>query len=152
MKSVFEDYSYKSLPGLTLKNIEVRRCTKCDEYEVLIPRIQKLDDSIARMLIDLSRPLRSTEIVFLRKYLGWSGTDFAKNMGVTPETVSRWEHGKNPMSEVADRLLRMCVVNETPIQDYHIEDLSIESVDATQKGSFEAAIKTDGWSVHPRAA
>ena len=37
------------------------------------------------------RRLAPEEIKFLRKSLGWAGVDFAKHMGATPETVSRWE-------------------------------------------------------------
>lgn len=39
---------------------------------------------------------------FLRKYLGWSGKDFAEHMGATPETVSRWENDKEFMGPEAD--------------------------------------------------
>jgi DNA-binding transcriptional regulator YiaG len=44
------------------------------------------------------------EVRFLRKSLGWSGSDFAKHMGVAEETVSRWENDAAPIGPQADRL------------------------------------------------
>jgi transcriptional regulator with XRE-family HTH domain len=61
---------------------------------------------------------------YLRKYLGWSGADFAAHMGATRETVSRWETGDAPIGPTADRLLRLMVVTKTPVDDYSLELLS----------------------------
>jgi hypothetical protein len=33
--------------------------------------------------------LTAAEVKFLRKYLGWSGADFARHMGVAPESTGR---------------------------------------------------------------
>ena len=58
---------------------------------------------------------------FLREYLGWSGAQFAKHMGVTRHQVSRWEHG-TALSTVADRLVRAFVLLKNPVDDYSIDD------------------------------
>lgn len=60
----------------------------------------------------------------MRKYLGWSGVDFATHIGVKPETVSRWENGREPIGPVADRLLRTLVLLGQPIRDYPPDDLA----------------------------
>ena len=39
-----------------------------------------------------------------------SGIELATHLGATPESVSRWEHGRTPMGVTADRLLRLMVV------------------------------------------
>jgi transcriptional regulator with XRE-family HTH domain len=51
-----------------------------------------------------------SEIRFLRRQLGLSGIDLATHLGATPESVSRWEHGRTPMGVTTDRLLRLMVV------------------------------------------
>jgi transcriptional regulator with XRE-family HTH domain len=61
---------------------------------------------------------------YLRKYLGWSGADFAKRMGVTPESVSRWENDREQMSAVADRLLRLMVATKAPVTAYPLDSLA----------------------------
>lgn len=120
-----EDYKYEAcgLSGITLLGIEVRRCKECEEYEVVIPRIQELHQLIATKLIRKQARLTADEIRFLRKHLGWSGTDFAEHIGVTPETVSRWEQGRIPMGAAAERLLRLAVAHLEPASDYSLDIL-----------------------------
>jgi transcriptional regulator with XRE-family HTH domain len=67
--------------------------------------------------------LAPIEIKFLRKYLGWSGADFAAHMGSKPETISRWENGKLAMNAAADRLLRTMVAMRAPVQSYSLDVL-----------------------------
>ena len=62
---------------------------KCGEHEVAIPRIEDLHRTIAQAVIAKRERLTPAEIRFLRKFLGWSGADFAAHVGTTPETVSR---------------------------------------------------------------
>lgn len=104
-----EDYKYPIEVPVVLKNVVVARCPECGEHEVSIPRIEDLQRAIARAVIDKPRRLAPAEIRFLRKHLDLTGADFARHMGTTPETVSRWESGSAPMGQVADRLLRTMV-------------------------------------------
>ena len=119
MKTKRENYRYDAvgLPGITLKDVAVSRCPKCGEYEVAIPRIEDLHRTIAHAVIEKRERLTPAEIRFLRKYLGWSGADFAAHVGATPETVSRWETGGTPMGVTADRLLRLMVASRQPVAD-----------------------------------
>jgi putative zinc finger/helix-turn-helix YgiT family protein len=116
-------YDDSGLPGITLVNVEVRRCRNCGEYEVVIPRIESLHRLIALALTRKPARLAPTEIRFLRKYLGWSGTDFAAHIGATTETVSRWEQGHAAMGVQADRLLRLMVAHKEPASDYSLDVL-----------------------------
>jgi putative zinc finger/helix-turn-helix YgiT family protein len=120
MDSRRENYQYTAsgLPYVTLQQVEVSRCPQCGETEVAIPHIEALHRAIATALVRKPARLAPEEIRYLRKYLGWSGVDFAVRMGTTPETVSRWEQGKTPMGTIADRLLRLLVVTQVPVQDY----------------------------------
>jgi transcriptional regulator with XRE-family HTH domain len=58
------------------------------------------------------------EIVFLRKYLDWSGADFARNMHCDRAQISKWEHGKVEMSKPYELLLREMVVSGKKIEGY----------------------------------
>ena len=126
MKSGRENFRYTAsgLDTVTLMNVEVRRCPECGEYEVDIPRIEDLHRLIAQEIADKEARLAPQEVRFLRKYLGFSGVDFAGILDVTPETVSRWENGKKQMSPVAERALRLMVFVRAPLAEYPLEKLA----------------------------
>lgn len=126
MESRRENYHYTAsgLPHVTLQHVEVSRCPACGETEVAIPHIEALHRAIANVLVRKPARLAPEEIRYLRKYLGWSGVDFAAHMGVRPETVSRWEQSKDPIGPIADRLLRLLVVTLVPGQDYSADLLT----------------------------
>ena len=123
MKSSRENYKYTAsgLPRVTMLNVEVTRCPKCGEAEVSIPHLEQLHRLIANLLIQKKAPLTGAEVAFLRKFLGWSGVDFASHMGVAPETVSRWERDRDQMAATADRLLRLMVATREPEKTYELE-------------------------------
>jgi putative zinc finger/helix-turn-helix YgiT family protein len=134
MKSGRENYLYdeSGLDSVTLMNVEMRRCPECGEYEVDIPRIDELHRLIAQTVASKKHRLTPQEVRFLRKYLGFSGVDFARTLDVTPETVSRWETGKKQMSPVAERALRLMVFVRDPIEEYPLEKLAeVAQGDAT---------------------
>src|SRR5260370_836362 len=90
-------YDASGLGNVTLANVEVSRCPECGEYQVVIPAIEQLHAALAEALVRQRARLRSEEVRFLRKYLGLSGPDFARIMDAAPETVSRWETGRQQM-------------------------------------------------------
>lgn len=116
------DLPYRSLPGVILVGIEARRCGECSDIEYAIPRVESLNRAIAQQLVAKPARLAGPEVRFLRKYLGWSGRDFANRVGVTPETVSRWENEALAIGETPDKLLRMFVVHDKPVEDYSLEE------------------------------
>ncbi len=135
MKTKRENYHYveSGLPHVSLESIDVSRCAGCGESEVAIPAIEDLHRVIAESLIQKRSRLAPAEIRFLRKYLGWSGTDFAKRAGTTPETVSRWETGASPMGGASDRLLRLLVGTKAPVNDYSVDALAEIEVDRSPR-------------------
>jgi putative zinc finger/helix-turn-helix YgiT family protein len=126
MKSSRENYLYdeSGLDSVTLMNVEVRRCPDCGEYEADISNIDELHRLIAHTVASKSARLAPKEVRFLRKYLGFSGVDFAATLDVTPETVSRWETGKKQMSPVAERALRLMIFVRDPVEEYPLEKLA----------------------------
>jgi putative zinc finger/helix-turn-helix YgiT family protein len=150
-----ENYQYTAsgLPHVTLLNVEVSRCPRCGETEVAIPYIEALHRAIAGALIEKPTRLASEEIRYLRKYLGWSGVDFAAHMGTTPETVSRWERGGQPMGSQADRLLRLLVAHLAPVQDYSADLLThIAEESHTTALRLGVSIEHEHWLAAPLLA
>jgi putative zinc finger/helix-turn-helix YgiT family protein len=103
--------------------IDVRRCPSCGNVMPLIPNIEGLHDALAKAIIKKNDPLTPAEIVFLRKSLGWSGSDFARNMHCDRSQVSKWEHGTVEMSKPYDLLLREMVADGKKITDYRRAEL-----------------------------
>jgi putative zinc finger/helix-turn-helix YgiT family protein len=147
-----ENYQYTAsgLPHVTLEQVEVSRCPHCGETEVAIPRIEALHRAIATALVRKRARLAPEEIRFLRKSLGWSGVDFAARMGTTPETVSRWEQGKTPMGIIADRLLRLLVVTQAPVQDYST-DLLLGIAEEPKARAMPLGLRVDDEEWHAAA-
>ena len=147
MKAKRENYRYDAvgLPGITLKDVAVSRCPRCGEYEVAIPRIEDLHRAIAHAVIVKRERLTPPEIRFLRKFLGWSGADFAAHVGTTPETVSRWEHGSTPMGVTADRLLRLMVASRQPVADYSLDTLKAVAQDQPKPMRLRMEVSDGQW-------
>src|SRR5690348_12335504 len=93
------------LPNVFLVGIRYFRC-ECGEETADIPAIKGLLNLIARDLVEKDSALSGAEIRFLRKRLGKKATDFAKQIGLEPETLSRIENGHLPPSERTDKLVR----------------------------------------------
>lgn len=76
--------------------------------EVCIKDIQDLHKAIAKAILsERSNVLSNREIRFVRHLLDLSQTSLAKILGVTYQTVARWEKGECPISKTADFLLRV---------------------------------------------
>ena len=119
-------YKESGLPNVLLVNIEVSHCPKCGADLVSLPRLSELHRVIALELITKPARLMPAEVRFLRKSLGWSGADFARNLHVDASTVSRWESETRPqeMSPANELLLRLAVAHGQRIEEYLVDDLS----------------------------
>ena len=123
-------YELGGLPHVELHGVEVMHCDACGKSTVAIPRLAQLHRVLAHGFVTQARMLAPVEIRFLRKHVGLSGSDFAQRMGVTRETVSRWESGAQAMGAVADRLLRLFVLTHEPSESYAVDDLLRDLTDA----------------------
>lgn len=143
MKTARENYRYlaSGLPNVILGDVEVSRCPSCGRVEVSIPRMAALHAGLARLISRKESRLAPEEVRFLRKHLGWSGTDFANVLGVAPETVSRWETGKADISSTAERLLRVLTWNQKPVEKYPVEQL--EKIDQSQSKPMKLKMALD---------
>src|SRR5262249_15803144 len=74
-----QNHSYREsgLDNIVLLDVDVRHCPACGEDLISLPRLSELHRAIALALINKAARLTPAEIRYLRKTLGWSGTDFA---------------------------------------------------------------------------
>lgn len=147
LKKEIGTYSYveSGLPNVVLHGVEVAECLDCGKKAVKIPAIETLHRMLARMIAYSAPKLTSHEIRFLRKSLGWSGRDFAAKIGVSVETVSRWENGKENMGIPAERLLRAMVLRDEPERKYldNIEGLALK--DVPPRNRIQLYLKDHDW-------
>jgi putative zinc finger/helix-turn-helix YgiT family protein len=116
-------YAANDGPNVVLRGVKKTKCPGCGEEGISIPRISQLNEALAKALAKKPQRLQPSEIRFLRKYLGWSGKIFDKRLGVTPETVSRWENGARKMGPTAEKLLRLSAIELSPADEYPVPEL-----------------------------
>jgi len=138
-------YAESGLPNVVLVGVEVRRCPECGHHELVLPRVTELHRTIALAVIRKRTRLSGPEVRYLRKYLGWSGADFARHVGVDPSTVSNWENDKDPIGTTSDRLLRLMVVHGAPVEDYSLDELA--DIENERQPPLEVRVspKARGW-------
>lgn len=132
-----------------LEGVRIFTCPKCKREMHTIPKMEALFREIATTLARKRQRLMPQEIRFLRKYLGLSSKDFASKIGVDHTTVSKWERVDEPqgMGPVAERLLRMFVLYEKPVDEYPLEEMGAEAAAPAHPTMVH---DQRGW--HPRAA
>ena len=84
--------------------VDGTECDVCGESFVSPDELQRFEllvaDAVARKGLISGETFR-----FLRKALGLRATDLALRLGVTPETISRWEQGHRDVSRAAFAVL-----------------------------------------------
>jgi putative zinc finger/helix-turn-helix YgiT family protein len=138
-------YVESGLPGVVLHGVQVRKCQACGSEEVAIPNIAGLHRCIAAMLVARKSALAAVELRFLRQFLGHSSKDFAKTLGVAPETLSRWENASRDIPSVVDRVVRLLVVNTPPRTDYSADMLANIRPTAPKHARMALRLRGDGW-------
>jgi len=138
-------YVESGLSDVVLNGVQVRTCQKCGAEEVAIPNIAGLHRCIAALLVERKSALAAAELRFLRQFLGHSSKDFAKALGVAPETLSRWENASRDIPSVVDRVVRLLVVNTSPRTDYSADMLSKIRPTAPKHTRMALRLREDGW-------
>jgi DNA-binding transcriptional regulator YiaG len=85
-------------------------CTKCGEVRWSVDGINELQAAIAVTIAESSRPIGVREMRHARNVLEWRPADLAKNLGVAPATVSRWESGEVEIPKYAQKAIKMHVL------------------------------------------
>ena len=87
-------------------------CPECGTQNIIIRKPQALSRAIKEAIIQKSRTLSGDEIRFLRKSIGLSGVEFAKQIGVDSKYLSRLENGKEESHSITlDKLIRYHVAS-----------------------------------------
>ena len=119
-------YTEAGLSNVTLLDVELRRCSRCGEQELVTPRVDDLHRAIARTLSRQIAPLMPEAVRFLRKWLGLTSHQLARVMGVSRETVCRWERVEAPcrLTPPADRLLKLVAAQHARADPYPLDLLA----------------------------
>lgn len=147
------EYKYVEcgLDSVVLKNILVFHCTTCNALLPEIPAVGILHRVIAFKLLLKKALLTGAELRFLRKFCGYSVSDFAEIMGSNKSVISRWEthhHGAN-----TDRTIRLLVmlklIRETIGQpEVALKNLTVDDLSTKVEAAFKAM--EDRNDVQPR--
>lgn len=112
-----------------LVNAAIREtCSACAEATIEIPDLDGLARAAAMVRALLPLQLTGKDVRFLRRALDMNGRAFAEAMGLTPETVSRWENGERGIGGSNQKLSRhnICALlhKDTPAIIYDPADIT----------------------------
>src|SRR6185312_11976411 len=77
---------------------------------IAVPNAEEMAAAVALALCFMPVRLTGAEVRFIRRVLGMTGQELAAAVEMTPETLSRWEHGKRAVGGWADKAIRMAAV------------------------------------------
>jgi transcriptional regulator with XRE-family HTH domain len=93
-----------------VKGVTEDVCTKCGKSKIHIPDLPGLIAAVALTRVKLPFKLGPREIRFVRKVIDLSAKEMAEYLKVTPETLSRWENEKMPMTPQAEVFFRLIAI------------------------------------------
>lgn len=88
----------------------VHVCPNCGARYPGLRAPQASLESLARWIVQRPGRLQASEVQFIRHTLGWSQEQLGRRLGVTVETISRWENGKRPLGYQSELALRFLVL------------------------------------------
>ncbi|NOT80323.1 MAG: helix-turn-helix domain-containing protein [Bacteriovoracaceae bacterium] len=146
-------YTDCGLSKVFLKGVVNHKCTNhnCGEEEITIQNIEELHQLLAEKISSQVNKLKPEEIRYLRTHLGFSGVDFAESIGVSPETVSRWEKGTVNMKEASERFLRVLILTKLgPFRNYdNLKEYASKSSKSVSRHCFK--LDHSHWTVDQAA-
>ena len=122
------DFADLGVPVRVSNGAQLITCEECGAAETVIESLKELIVTAAVALSFVPYKLNDEEIRFCRKAIGKSGKDLALLLGVKPETVSRWENGKQPINDATEKIFRQIVVVELKDSVPHLEDIRYENI------------------------
>ncbi|MBN2358061.1 MAG: hypothetical protein JXR83_01320 [Deltaproteobacteria bacterium] len=116
---------------IVLVGADAAQCPNCGEKYVGVPQVEELHRLVAQSVANKKARLTPREIRYLRTWLGYSGAEFAREVGVTKETVCRWERvdAPAPMGRAAELLLRLMVATRSPRHSYPLKEWGADEVE-----------------------
>src|SRR5689334_2170966 len=115
-------------PVALINSVFEERCEKCDFTQIVVPDLDGLIAAIAASRALHPLKLRGEELRFMRKALEVSARDLADVVGVTQETMSRWENNHDPISPTVEKLLRLIIggllSKKAPAIDFDVKTIA----------------------------
>jgi DNA-binding transcriptional regulator YiaG len=116
------DVPFPEFPGAILVGISASRCATCGAAAVEIPDRPGLLRSLADLAVRKTDRSTPQELRFFREHaLRWTPKTFARRLGVNDGNAWKWERGQKVISETADKLVRLLVVQQLGIQDFPLD-------------------------------
>jgi len=100
-------YSESGLDNVFLINIPALECPNCGHQSVIIPRPEELHRILAEAIVRKPFKLSGKEIRFLRTALGYSGSDFSKEVKFDYFHFNKVENGHLAVSDELDKEIRL---------------------------------------------
>lgn len=114
-------YRGAGLDGIYLCN-GYERFDEDGEWFTLIKDISGLHNAIGMHLVENRKVLSPKEVRFLRLAMDVTQSELGRMLGVTSQSVARWEKDQCEMPGPADRMLRIhflkCLVSPEEFQEY----------------------------------
>lgn len=98
------------LRNVELQGVELVRCRKCGNEDVIIPRMNDLMRVLALAVVSRPSRLHGEDVRFLRKYLHMTQAEFAELIHIHKTNLSKWENDEDKIGEQSDRLIRAVVL------------------------------------------
>jgi putative transcriptional regulator len=103
---------------------------------IFIDDIEGLHKVIGHLLVTSKKDLSGDEIRFLRYELLISQNTLGKFMGVSEQTIRRWENGKITITKSSETLLRLLYIEHANDREGKIATL-LKKISALEEASYE---------------
>lgn len=145
-------YTITSNWAITIADAEVLRCPSCGTWEVVIPKPNALQRTIATEVVRKPWPLTGDELLFLRRCLGLTARAMARSAGIAHETLSRYENNALPVPAPVDRLVRLMVVVTVLAGGEKFNVESLASIEGRDPKPLKLVVTVDPKGTWRRAA
>lgn len=102
-------YRACGLDNVYLRSGYEQRIVRGETYTA-VQDAEDLHEAIAEHLVLRRKTLRGQEVRFLRKLLGWTQADAGDALGMSDQSVARYEKDQGVLEGPADRLFRLYVL------------------------------------------
>lgn len=115
----------RTIGGRTFKTeVAARRCADCGEETYAGRDLAAFDLAVAGELARHGE-VSAEGFSFMRRALGLKAVELAEWLDVTHETVSRWEHGRQPVERRAAAILSAMVLDRLEGRSTTLERLKV---------------------------
>ncbi len=115
-------YLYKQLNNISIYLINgVTYDTLDGENYVSFRDLEGLHDSICLYLVTHKSPLSSAAFKFIRNTLDYTQKYLGELLGVSGQTIARYEKGTSPISMTIDKFLRRLYLEKTCLKENRID-------------------------------